>query len=54
MGLEMIDFLSDSPKNNIFQNKVNKTKLGGFLTLIYIIITLIILSYYLIFKKKNI
>ena len=45
----MIDFLSDSPKNNIFQNKVNKTKLGGFLTLIYIIITLIILSYYLIF-----
>ena len=49
MGIEKIDFLSDSPKNSIFNNKVNKTKFGGFLTLLFIIITLIILAYYLIY-----
>ena len=41
-----LDFLSESPRNFIFQKEVNKTNFGGVLFLIYMIIMIIIsLSY---------
>ena len=61
--MRIIDFLSDSPKTFIFKKSSNKTTFGGFLTLIYGLIVLImsilfyidyhindkyIISYYLI------
>ena len=49
MGLHRLDFLSNAPKNFIFQNNSNKTNFGGFLTLAYIIIVLIIFTFYLIY-----
>ena len=49
MGLHRLDFLSNAPKNFIFQNSSNKTNFGGFLTLTYIIIVLIIFIFYLIY-----
>ena len=48
MGLNKLDLLSKAPNNYIFKNKSNKSILGGFLTLIFIIITFIIFAYYLI------
>ena len=48
MGLNKLDLLSIAPNNFIFKNKSNKSILGGFLTLIFIIITFIIFAYYLI------
>ena len=48
MGFNKLDFLSNSPKNFIFQNHYNKTILGGVLTLVFLIATLLILTYYLI------
>ena len=49
MGLHRLDFLSNAPKNFIFQNSSNKTNFGGFLALAYIIIVLIIFTFYLIY-----
>ena len=40
--MNKIDFLSGSPDIFIFGQKSNKTQLGGYLTLIYLIIVLII------------
>ena len=48
MGLNTIDLLSKAPDNFIFNNKSNKSIFGGFLTLIFFIITLIIFAFYLI------
>ncbi len=48
MGLNKLDLLSIAPKNFIFKSKSNKSILGGFLTLIFIMITFIIFAYYLI------
>ena len=48
MGLSKLDLISEAPDNFIFQNKSNKSILGGFLTLIFFIITLIIFAFYLI------
>ena len=48
MGLSKLDLLSKAPDNFIFKNKSNKSILGGFLTLIFFIITLIIFAFYLI------
>ena len=46
--MERLDFLfSQSPNAFIFQNEANKTKFGGFLFVIYIIISLLIFSFYL-------
>ena len=46
--MERLDFLfSHSPNAFIFQNEANKTKFGGFLFLIYIIISLLIFIFYL-------
>ena len=39
--MRIIDFLSDSPKTFIFKKSSNKTTFGGFLTLIYGLIVLI-------------
>jgi len=46
--LKKIDFLGVAPHNFIFQNNSNKTNFGGLLTLIFMIITLIIIALYLI------
>ena len=42
------DFLSSSPRNFIFQKNTNKTNFGGFLSVIYFIIFLIVSIYYLL------
>ena len=49
MGLHRLDFLSNAPRNFIFQNNSNKTNFGGFLTLAFLIIVLIIFIFYLIY-----
>ena len=43
-----LDFFSDSPKNYIFQKEANKTKFGGFLFFIYMIIMLLISLAYIL------
>ena len=48
MGFNKLDFLSNSPKNFIFQNHYNKTIFGGVFALVFLIATLLILTYYLI------
>ena len=48
MGLSKLDLLSKAPDNFIFNNKSNKSIFGGFLTLIFFIITLVIFAFYLI------
>ena len=45
--MKKLDFLSDSPKAFIFQKSSNKTTFGGFLTIIYILIILIIAFVYI-------
>ena len=42
------DFLSSAPRNFIFQKNTNKTNFGGFLSVIYFIIFLIVSIYYLL------
>ena len=46
--MRAIDFLSDSPKNYIFQKEVYKTNFGGVLFLIYCIIMLFITLTYIL------
>ena len=46
--MKILDFLSDSPKSFIFRKGSNKTSFGGILSLIYLIIILIIASFYLV------
>ena len=45
--MNILDFLSSSPKNFIFQKQSNKTNLGGILSLIYLIIFLMISTLYI-------
>ena len=45
--MNVLDFISDSPRTYIFQKRANKTNLGGILTLIYLIILLLIIVTYL-------
>ena len=46
--MHYLDFFSDSPRTYIFQKGANKTKIGGFLFIIYaIIMTLISIAYIL-------
>ena len=46
--MEYLDFLSSSPSFSIFQKKTNKTKFGGILFLIYLIIMLFICLIYIL------
>ena len=45
--MKKLDFLSNSPKTFIFQKNSNKTTFGGFLTIIYILVILIIAFTYI-------
>ena len=45
--MNVLDFISDSPRTYIFQNRANKTNLGGIVTLIYLIILLLLAVTYL-------
>ena len=61
MGLHKLDFLSDAPRNLIFQRASNKTNFGGVITLIYIIGVLLIATFILVdyaakadYSKENI
>ena len=40
--MRKLDFLSNFPKAYIFQQSSNKTTFGGFLTIIYVFIVLLI------------
>ena len=52
--MRRIDFLSISPQTFIFQKSSNKTTFGGFLTLIYILIILIMaIVYYIIYDIND-
>ena len=52
--MRKIDFLSISPQTFIFQKSSNKTTFGGFLTLIYILIILIMaIVYYIIYDIND-
>ena len=46
--MKVLDFLSESPRNFIFQKEVNKTNFGGVLFLFYSIIMIIIILTYLL------
>ena len=45
--MNVLDFISGSPRTFIFQKGSNKTNLGGVLTFIYLIILLVIIVAYL-------
>ena len=45
--MHSFDFLSDSPKYFIFQKDSNKTNLGGVLFVLYMIVTIIIVTFYM-------
>ena len=52
--MRIIDFLSDSPKTFIFKKSSNKTTFGGFLTLIYgLIILIMAIVYYIDYHIKD-
>ena len=52
--MDYLDFFSDSPKTYIFQKEANKTKFGGILFIIYIIIMCFIsLAYILDYIEKS-
>ena len=50
-----LDFLSSAPRSFIFQKKSNRTNFGGVLSLLYILVFLIISSFYLVsyFNEDN-
>ena len=45
--MHSFDFLSDSPKYFIFQKDSNKTNLGGILFILYMIVMIIIVTFYM-------
>ena len=47
--MNALDFMSDSPRINIFQKNSNKTNLGGILTFIYLFFLLFIIVAYLFY-----
>ena len=52
--MDFLDFFSESPKVYIFKKETNKTKFGGFLFLIFIIVMIIIsLAYILDYALNN-
>ena len=46
--MNILDFISDSPKAYIFSNKTNKTNLGGICTFIYFIVLIFLSVIYII------
>ena len=55
MRMISFDFLSSSPHNFIFQRRANRTNFGGVLSLLYLVVFLIISSFYLVkyFNEDN-
>ena len=55
MRMISFDFLSSSPHSFIFQRRANRTNFGGVLSLLYLVVFLIISSFYLIkyFNEDN-
>ena len=55
MRLNGFDFLSSSPHSFIFQRRANRTNFGGILSLLYLLVFLIISSFYLVsyFNEDN-
>ena len=51
--MNTFDFLNDSPRTYIFHKSSNKTNLGGFLTLIYLLILALLILVYLFDYFKN-
>ena len=51
--MNFLDFMSDSPKNFIFQKEANKTNFGGIITLLYLLSLLLISIAYLYFYCSN-
>ena len=51
--MNFLDFMSDSPKNFIFQKESNKTNFGGIITLLYLLSLLLISIAYLYFYCSN-
>lgn len=49
--MKRIDFLSNSPRTFIFEKNANKTSIGGFLTIIYLVI-LVILAFAYIYNYE--
>ena len=47
--MNVLNFISDSPRINIFQKNSNKTNLGGILTFIYLFFLLFIIVAYLFY-----
>ena len=55
MRMISFDFLSSPPHNFIFQRRANRTNFGGVLSLLYLVVFLIISSFYLVkyFNEDN-
>ena len=51
--MHFLDFVSESPRNFIFQKEANKTNLGGVISFLYLFILIIISSGYLYDYYKN-
>ena len=51
--MHFLDFVSESPRNFIFQKEANKTNLGGVISFLYLLILIIISSGYLYDYYKN-
>lgn len=48
MRLTGFDFFSSSPQNFIFQRRTNRTNFGGVLSIVYLLVSLIIFSFYFV------
>jgi hypothetical protein len=51
--MHFLDFVSESPRNFIFQKETNKTNFGGIISFLYLLILIIISSGYLYDYYKN-
>ena len=54
MRLNVLDILSDSPKNFIFQKEANKTNFGGLLTVIFLSAFLLLSILYILDYKERV
>ena len=54
MRLNVLDILSDSPKNFIFQKESNKTNFGGLLTVIFLSAFLLLSILYILDYKERV
>ena len=51
--MHFFDFVSESPRNFIFQKEANKTNFGGFISFLYLLILVILSTAYLYDYYKN-